>query len=129
MLDFKPITKTIKLPIYPINVHIVIGDKDHAIKTLKKYKSLSQDLLGVNFTSAEAFTISISGHPGNILLIFHPDSYHKTEVLVHELIHISMWIFQHIGCDLNEYTEEPFAYLNDYLFTEIRNIINESYST
>ena len=127
-------SRTLAVPLYPVRVHIVIGNQKEAIEYLKT-KKLPEAYKDVNledFHKAYAVTYPInSSKKGDVLVVFNPKrkGHKKMDVLAHELIHVTMFIFHYIGTDMNDHTEEPFCYLFDNLFSRVKKILDEFDST
>lgn len=46
---------------------------------------------------------------------------HEQHILAHEVHHVIQRISEHIGSQINEHTEEPFAYLQGYITKRIND--------
>lgn len=122
--------RTIRTPLYPVRVHVVVGSQKDAIEYLKS-KKLNDAYKDVNledFHKSYAVTYPLnSSKKGEVLILFNPkrNGHLKKDVLAHELIHVTMFVFHYIGTDMNDHTEEPFCYLFDYLFTKVNKILDD----
>lgn len=61
-------------------------------------------------------------YPVDFRIVMRTDHLTK-DTLVHETFHLTARIMRYIGTPLVEDTEEPYAYLQDYLFKVINSII------
>lgn len=50
------------------------------------------------------------------------------DTLVHECVHIVCRLFEVIGSEINESTEEFFAYLNSHMFRRIYKVITQTFA-
>jgi hypothetical protein len=71
-----------------------------------------------------AFTLSSEESP-NVFVFITDDC--ALDVIVHETVHTIFSIFRRIGAEISDESEEFFAYLMEFNFREIGNIIYEKF--
>ena len=124
--------KKIDIPIYNYKLYIFVG-KDLAKAPnffLKKkgFKLTPSDLeeLKSDTSHIEAFVYDLEAAPGNcVLWISNPED---RSTLEHECMHIAIRIFEHIRCSIVAETEEPFAYLYEFVVKKCWEVLNSKKS-
>lgn len=109
--------------------HIVFsyGKSNHMISELKAIKSINSDIIDNYITFLNNNNDDLySGYTNecdSIIFIHLVDkpTLKSANVLVHEIIHAVKHIFKRIGMEHNEYTDELYAYLCDYIYDFIIN--------
>lgn len=105
----------IKVPIYNTKIKIVICED------LDKYcKENAIDERGVNH-EAVVYDFVNYDRDFHFIVLFRPNV--KSNTIVHECFHLTCGIMRYIGCKLSNNSEESFAYLNEYLYKVIQNIV------
>ena len=112
-----------KVPIFPANIHVCFDEA--AFKQMIKDKNIAQKLEYLE-GGAMAEVYSTSSADGRTIISLTLDLSAIDDLdstLVHESVHLVYRIFEYI----NEETpgEEIRAYLTEYIFNEIKKIINE----
>lgn len=111
--------------ILPFNLDIISTNKNSMDQT---FESLNKEYILDHYelTNTDNYSACVlsSDKDLTILLIFNEDI--TVDILVHECIHIVYNIFEYIGSDINRETEEFFAYLNQFIFNEVYNIITKN---
>jgi hypothetical protein len=49
------------------------------------------------------------------------------DILVHECVHITAAVFHTVGSNINDETEEWFAYLNEFVFREVYAVLTKDF--
>jgi hypothetical protein len=115
------IKRKISVPIYGIDVNIIVlgKDEDHA----KLLPNLPNDLL-------EGSTVAhcIIDDTGNASIILDKD-YCDDDTVTHEVFHLTIAILNSAGIRMSDKSEEAYAYLNGYLNGKILKIIDKIKST
>ena len=121
--------KTVDIKTYSFSLHLSMGDDLKKIvqyinrKVKKSNAKLGEEsITHIKETSndrALAFYLSLDIY-GHGLIWFNLKYVDQIDVisLSHEVIHACVDIFNHIGCEVNGETEEPFCYLHDFLMRE-----------
>jgi len=112
-----------KVPIFPANIHVCLDEA--AFKQLLKDKNVPQKIEYLEGGAiAEVHSTPTADGRTLISLILDLSVVEDLDsTLVHESVHLVYRIFEYI----NEETpgEEIRAYLTEYIFREIKNILNE----
>lgn len=95
------------------------------LEACNKYKSLEQIKCDNIPTNVMAFVYKSDDE--NIIYLFATNTL-TTEVLVHECAHIALRVFQSIGAEINEETDEFHAYILEMLFRDIYNILVKKFN-
>lgn len=114
----KTISVNLEVPIYKTVLNVIIADSVYkAFKRLDAHKECDWDFLdGAN----ACFYISNSCH---WILAFKHDCTSAGSI-AHECFHAVSAIMRNKGVVFCEESEESFAYLLDYIVTEVNKIIN-----
>lgn len=103
--------------IYPVTFHVHIGKTekeildyclDNDISVLALEENTNKHSWGWFFYADN----SSHGH-------FYFETLEDTSVITHETFHATIWAMNYIGSTLNSGSEEPWAYLQQYLYKEI----------
>jgi hypothetical protein len=111
---------TVNCVIYPCKVLVSLGDEpSELIRILKKWlpKNLHGELDGIDFHRGKY--VMFSNGASFIWMDRVPVSSADISCLVHEIFHCVCGIMDRIGSKLTDETEEPYAYLLDFLTREI----------
>jgi len=124
------INKIISLLIYPFEVMVSMNQSDKSfIKSVKKYGITDTDDLIFKLNEnnlCRARSIMYNSGKTILRLNFTPkfNESFGMGLLQHEIFHIVDFIMDDINTPLTESTRESYAYLIQYLTTEIYKIIN-----
>jgi len=76
----------------------------------------------VTFKNSSGFVDYLKSYSQNKIIcdfiILNKDDFNNG-VLIHEINHYCIRIFERIGCDIKQKTSEPYCYLSEQLFNEI----------
>lgn len=86
-------------------------------------KVLEKDKTALN---KQVLSFVFNDESNNNIFLFLTDNF-GTDVLVHECVHVTFRLFEIVGSDINEETEEWFAYLNEFMFRESYKIITQEF--
>ena len=108
----------ILIPIYDVKLLVSINQSDKQfLADLKKtkYKCGKQCLI----PDSEAYFIPFEA--GNLLIRCKHKLYkpHQIGILVHEVLHATIYILHRAGFRLTRHSEEAFTYLQEYIVTQI----------
>lgn len=119
----KKLYSVFKVPIFPANIHVCLGEE--AFKQMLKDKNVPQKIEYLEGGAiAEVHSTPTTDDRTLISLVLDLNQIEDLDAtLVHESVHLVYRIFEYI----NEETpgEEIRAYLTEYIFTEVRKILNE----
>lgn len=114
----------LRVPIYEQTLTVMVGDISDAIKFLQT------KLLPDHFVETErriqgsrGYAMSLELGSGAHHLFLWLETLDDLEVLVHESLHISFYILDYVGVPANCQHQEAIAYLQTWIFNEIRNRI------
>jgi hypothetical protein len=119
----KKLYRVFKVPIFPANIHVCLDE--NAFKQMLKDKNVPQkvDYLEGGAMAEVHSTPTASGST-LISLILDLNAIEDLDAtLVHESVHLVYRIFEYISEETPG--EEIRAYLTEYIFTEIKKILNE----
>lgn len=105
--------KTIKIPIYCAKLTMIL-DKD-LLSVQKKYKTTSLEDFG-------AVTLKDKLDYRHYIVAF-TDAKHLSNI-AHEIVHIKNHIYLDCAMQLDQYNDEPEAYLTGWLFDKIYDFLN-----
>ena len=113
----------IKVPIFPANLHVVFDEP--AFRQMLKDKNVPQKIEYLeNGAMAETHSIPTADGRTVIALILDLKAIDNLDAtLVHESVHLVYRIFEYI-CEETP-GEECRAYLTEYIYNEIKKVINE----
>lgn len=119
----------LELDIYKHAIYLCIANDDQIVEALTNFKSIGDNEPVVLDCNAGPISLKdivrkdgIDQPLGHTLILPH---FTYIDDLVHEVSHLSDFIFESIGEDKNEIGTETRAYLNAYLFRKIYNIYQE----
>ena len=90
----------------------------------KRYPSLNNLKCDPIRSNILSFVYSPEGT--NNIFLFTTDEV-TLGTLVHECVHVVMRIFESVGAEVNEHTEEFFAYLQDMIFRDTMHILKTKF--
>ncbi len=93
-----------------------------AAKKFPQLDTLRCDTISANVASF----VYMPNATGSIFLFCTDDL--SLDILVHECTHVVMRIFDAIGSDVTEDTEEFFAYLNEMIFRDTLKLLKSKFS-
>ena len=114
--------KRINIPIYPIMLYLSNGETVQELFTYFKKKIKLTDEVKDDLTSLvkpksnDAFVLQLSA--GGEYLIWigsYKGELGDIQKLIHEITHLCFAIFEFIGSEINNSSEEPICYLHDYI--------------
>ncbi|WP_077417919.1 hypothetical protein [Chryseobacterium sp. JV274] len=113
----------IKVSVYKTNIHVIIGgtyqEKDNVLWT-KGYEKCYREQLLDRITDHDATAVE---HKSGDLTLFFNESPKKDNfwlsILTHETLHAACYILRRVGVQLSEESEEAYAYLQQMIFEEI----------
>ncbi len=116
----KLVIRRANLNLYKSQIILLIGPfefvdewaKEAMIK--EKYDYIKDDLKRDVEKQLHGSTWNLGG--GGSLIWLYKE---KKDILVHEIVHAAMNLFEEKRTPINEDTHEPFAYLVEYLFREL----------
>ncbi|TXH08747.1 MAG: hypothetical protein E6R03_17695 [Hyphomicrobiaceae bacterium] len=97
---------------------------DMVLEAAKRYPQLAA--LKCDTVRPNVMSFVYSPLDTNAIYLFATDEL-RLDVLVHECFHITMRIFDAIGSEVNEHTEENFAYLNEMIFRDVYNALEKKF--
>ena len=92
--------KKIKIPIYNQSIVVIITEEENP-----RYK---------------AFVDYVDGYITALFVKKHLSD----GIIVHECVHLVNFLYRHIGAELDINNDEHQAYLTQYIYEQIKNIIN-----
>lgn len=108
-------TKTIKIPLYTGKLTIIQTDDFKALE--KQYNLENID------NTIEAFVFkNYDKKPSPTWVIVLPENV-KLPVVVHECVHLTNFVFNHVRIKLDSENDENQAYLTEWFFEQIQNFI------
>lgn len=120
--------QTFVVPIYGCKVYIFAGVEAKIIQYFKKKKIelTSDDIHNLGIEGTEGFVYPLEKKMGSYVLWVKDPQDRVT--IEHEAIHLAIRVFEFIGCEVVASTEEPFAYLYEYLAKECWERLNSKKS-
>ena len=107
--------KIIKVPIYNVKIKIVICEN---FEEYCKKNDISEEKLDYR---AVVFDFTKFDRDFHYIVLFQPKV--NINTIVHEVFHLTVGVMNYVGNILSDSSEESFAYLNEYLFKIIYNIV------
>lgn len=111
----KVVQEFFKVPIYNYEIELVLTDN------ILEYCNIQMKDERVEAPMASMYDFYGRANSKIDFLLVLDRSNVKQDVIVHEVVHIASRIMRYIGTPLIEETEEPYAYLHDYLYRIIMN--------
>lgn len=109
-----------------IAIHKKEGDFLDMIKeALPLYPELGMMSHDMSLSTSGVISFVFNANSANIFLFLTDDF--KLDTLVHECVHVVSRIFNRIGSEFTEDTEEFFAYLMDFMFREIYTLVTKQF--
>lgn len=110
----KFVVDQLHVPMYNYNITVVLTDN------IQEYclDELGQEM--VTCPVANLYDFHDREYPVDFIVIFNPKQAQE-DTVSHEAFHLTARIMRYIGCPLIEESEEPYAYLQDYLTRVIKN--------
>lgn len=106
----------ISCEVYPFDILVHVG---HNSKKIKHYFSKEEYSEIKKVKLKKATTIMFSSGKTLLWLKNKPKSIDCLGILAHEIFHSVCFILQRIGCKMNKYTDEPYAYLIQFITIKI----------
>lgn len=116
----------VEVDLYKVDVLVVVGDIGGAIEWLSNKNVTDSDIESIK---------SNSNDQGNVLLLsnnaiyLHVRDREKTNfwtsVLVHEVFHAASFLLKSKGIELDESSEEAYAYLIEFIYYKIMEQLDE----
>lgn len=105
--------KTIKLPIYPIEINFIAGDYTEFLEYLSWYHGWPME---PSDNIAEVH--EIAGHH----YLWFDEKTITVPIMIHELGHAVFNIMNYLGLDIKD--QEAFCYMQEYLYEEISKYVH-----
>lgn len=127
----------LKIDLYGIKIHCFHSTAmDKVVKTLKRRKTRFKKPLNVTagdtselkaFDNVAGFVYQLEKQPGHFVLYINEDKDNDQflPTVAHEVMHLAIQIFTHIGASVNSETEEPFCYLYDHILEKVLKWLKE----
>lgn len=106
---------TFKVPIYGTKIKLVVTEN---LDSYSKNNDIDENTINHRAVVYNFFDFD---RDFDLIVLFPIDV--RTNDIVHEVFHLVCYIMNHIGCKLSDESEEAFAYLTEYLYKKIVNII------
>lgn len=116
----------VEVDLYKVDVMVVGGDIEGAIEWLSNKNVTDSDIESIK---------SNSNDQGNVLLLSNNAIYLHvmdrektnfwTSVLVHEVFHAASFLLKSKGIELDESSEEAYAYLIEFIYYKIMEQLDE----
>ena len=119
--------KEFPVDLFKRGVMVVIGDEDFLIEASKEYdfeeevRNMMEELNG----SYEALTLKMSTGDCIIFLKEEPKDPFGIGLLVHEIVHASIYILKIVDIEINSRDDEVLAYLVENLVYRVMEWLNE----
>ncbi len=118
----------IPLVVYPFDVMVSLNESNDSLKKnlLKYYKSIEDvDYHFDQYGEDEHLGYTIMLPNGQVIIKIkkYPVTNEDYAIVVHEIFHAVSLIFHRIGIKLTKESDEPWAYMIEYLTKEIYNKI------
>lgn len=113
--DNRKFSAVLKVPIYGHIVKVIVC---HSINDYCK-DILNLDLNDCGARLFDYCNSEIKDDEIDFLLLFEYETVNE-RLVVHECTHLTARIMRNIGCPLVDESEEPYCYLNDFLYEKIR---------
>lgn len=123
---------SIRLSIYKTTIDVVIGGTDNERKEfLLKFYEYNNVMYIIEETQAHDATTVLHHKTGDIIIMMNENpktSNFWMSILVHETSHATRKILDRINTPHTEDTEEVYAYLQQFIFEEILNNLDDGES-
>lgn len=122
----------IDIPIYRRDAVVCFGSKDYLAqqiieafdKTTEEAYSIIEDI--TSYSDGRSY-LSMEQRVGFIWMRCIPETPNDYSILAHEIFHYTHAIMTVIGASLSEQSEEPYAYLIQFLTKEILEGLNDAH--
>lgn len=102
--------------VYPFDILVKSGTN---LKDIKEYFTKEEFKALKKLELKSALTIMLPSGKTLIWLRNKPKKIDDMSILAHEIFHCACFILEKVGCKLNKYTEEPYAYLIQHITKKI----------
>lgn len=117
------------IPIYKKCIYVLIGTPKESVEALmeqyelgdKNAETLIEHLEKHRKKSAGIFTYNEESNTYTIWLPKEPDTIAGEAVLLHEINHAVFYLFDNLGIEHTQASDEAYCYLSEYLYVEIMN--------
>lgn len=108
---------------YNYTIYLIVGDDKEQRKQYKKINAID---CWDGFNGCEGKALHLVD-PNNIKVgvISLPSKESEVGTIIHEIAHIIIFCFEHIGMPINRETAEAFCYLQEDLLNQVIRAINE----
>lgn len=124
----------VHIPIYKKYLYVLVGTPKEGIAALKERyeiedrhaETLIEHLEKHSKNSAGVFIYNEESNTYAIWLPQEPDTIALEGVLLHEINHEVFYLFDNLGMEHTQASDEAYCYLSEYLYVEIMNkFVNE----
>ena len=121
----------VKIPIYHTHLYVFFGDKEECVKSLQKAKKGKRKQSSIDTTletmsdSRGCFIQSIIDYYNLLWLPILPNTIDEFSTLIHEIAHATFYILDNAGLVHTKDSDEAYAYLQAFIFSEVDVIINK----
>ena len=127
--SIKNVAFEIEIPIYKIYLRVIVGDDNFYKKMLNKLKINMDEIKDDRTLSAEA--LLCYNEQGILFPLirfrwvdFTPKSWCE---IVHEVSHVTFYVLDNAGIQVDKDNSEPFAYLNEFIFYKVVDRLKNYY--
>lgn len=122
------------IPIYKKYLYVLVGTPKESVDALmeqydlgdKNAQTLIEHLEKNSKSSAGIFTYNEESNTYTIWLSQEPDTIAREAVLLHEINHAVFYLFDNLGMEHTQASDEAYCYLSEYLYVEIMTKFEES---
>lgn len=119
----------VHIPIYKKYLYVLVGTPKEGVLALmeqydlgdKNAETLIEHLEKHRKNSAGIFTYNEESNTYTIWLPQEPDTIEREAVLLHEINHAVFYLFNNLGMEHTQASDEAYCYLSEYLYVEIMN--------
>lgn len=117
------------IPIYKKYLYVLTGTPKESVEALmeqydlgdKNAETLIEHLEKHKKNSAGIFTYNEESNTYTIWLPQEPDTIEREACLLHEINHAVFYLFDNLGIEHTQASDEAYCYLSEYLYVEIMN--------
>lgn len=117
------------IPIYKKYLYVLVGTPKESVEALmeqydfgdKNAETLIEHLKKHRKNSVGIFTYNEETNTYTIWLPQEPDTIAGEAVLLHEINHAVFYLFDNLGIEHTQASDEAYSYLSEYLYVEIMN--------
>ena len=117
------------IPIYKKYLYVLAGTPKESVEALmeqydfgdKNAETLIEHLEKHSKNSVGIFTYNEETNTYTIWLPQEPDTIAREAVLLHEINHAVFYLFDNLGIEHTQASDEAYSYLSEYLYVEIMN--------